>query len=127
MSRDGTLMLHGACGQTECAPSYLRAPVRQGLARSWVEVDLPEQLSAVPFDGGGTLVLTAPEETTSLLTFWYAEPGKQAVEWFTLDGVEDPVRGLKIRPDGSLELLVGDDFQPRRRPILGDGERKARL
>lgn len=127
MSHDGTLMLHGACGQSACAPSYLRAPVRQGLLRSWTQVDLPAQLSAVPFDGGGVLVVTAPQDTSSLLSFWYAEQGKSAVKWFDLDGLEEPVRGVRVRSSGKLELLLGDDFQPERRPILGDGPLKARL
>lgn len=127
ISRDGTLMLHGVCERDACAPSYLRAPVRQGLARAWTEVDLPEQLSAVPFDGGGVLVMTAPQETSSLLTFWYAERGKSAVKWFEIDGLDEPVRGVRVRSSGKLELLMGDDFQPERHPILGDGPLKARL
>ena len=121
------MMLHGVCERDACAPSYLRAPVRQGLARAWTEVDLPEQLSAVPFDGGGVLVMTAPQETSSLLTFWYAERGKSAVKWFEIDGLDEPVRGVRVRSSGKLELLMGDDFQPERHPILGDGPLKARL
>ncbi|CAN0528101.1 unnamed protein product, partial [Laminaria digitata] len=78
LATDGTAMLHGVCPEREgaCASSFLRAPVEAGSDSAWSEVKIDNALAVIPVDGGAAIAVSVDSEASTLLTIWYAAPGR---------------------------------------------------
>ncbi len=122
---DGTIFMHSVCagGATpeSCSAGFLRRPVASGADRVWMEVDVPHALTALPIPGNEVLIAAAPDGATSAMTIWRVTDGRSVRPMLTVEGIEAPVRQMRLDEAGRLTLMIGEAMAAQARVVLGDG------
>lgn len=121
-SEDGTLVVHGVCTASSCAPSYLRQPRASGEQNIWSAVDVPQSLTVIPLLAGNAIVASQRGDQTTSLQLWFVEGGERLSHLLEVPEITEPVNALTAHDNSTtLKLHLGDPMTSRAFVIQGDG------
>lgn len=121
-SEDGTIVLHGACEATGCAPHHIRQPRASGVQDIWAAIDIPQSLTLLPLQAGNALVASQRGDQTTSLQLWFVEKGKHLSYLLDVNDITEPVHAISTINDSTQVLIhLGDPLTTRTFVVQGDG------
>lgn len=120
VAEDGTIVLHGDCEGSRCAPSLVRAPQESGEQGAWRQIKVKDALWASAATAGRAIVLAAPLESQHQQVMLWEDTPQAQHHLATIDELEQPLWGVESVA-GQVVLRLGDEFQASRWSIRNDG------